>query len=300
MLVGADIEGIYPSLDPQRTGETVRQETMKSDVKWKGVDWGEALKDLKIGMAPYKARQLEVEHLLPRRMFNKGHAPGITSENALSGDKSHEERWTQRVDPTKLNERDQAKVIGCCLEIAVVTLFSKHCYKFGRHVYRQVRGGPTGLSSTGSCADVRVTAWAAQLTEILEQNSIEVDELFAYVDDLRTILDALKKGTVFCPRCRTVYQDKEQETRDLASTETDSQRTARVLLQIFNCIESDLNFTIETQEDFEEGQLSTLDTKMKVVETEVDAGTDHEQPQEPTTAPQVHLGPPQFPPPPHP
>ena len=44
VLVGCDIEALYPSMDPTRTGEAVRQEVERGDIKWAGVDWFEALK----------------------------------------------------------------------------------------------------------------------------------------------------------------------------------------------------------------------------------------------------------------
>ena len=48
-----------------------------------------------------------------------------------------------------LTDKEKALVMGSCLEVAVVTLFPKHCYKFSQHLYLQQGGGPTGLSTTG-------------------------------------------------------------------------------------------------------------------------------------------------------
>ena len=36
VLVGADIEALYPNLDSHKTGEAIREETKISDVKWEG------------------------------------------------------------------------------------------------------------------------------------------------------------------------------------------------------------------------------------------------------------------------
>ena len=271
-MIGADIEALYPSLDPTRTGEAIRLETIRSEVKWVGVDWAEALKYLKINLTPYKAKQLEVEHLLPERKFSKGPSPGITSENALSADREHEDRWVQKIRVDMLTDTEKARIMGCCIEIAVVVLFTKHCYKFGAHTYLQIGGGPTGLSSTGSSADVRVTAWATKLMEIFKMNNITEEELFAYVDDLRLALEALLEGTMFCTMCKYFYHNTEQETLDKASGETDTQRTARLMLQVFNSIEPDLKFTVETEYDFPDRMLPTLDTKLQVVERELDSG----------------------------
>ena len=97
-------------------------ETMKSDIEWVGIDWAEALKYLRINLTHYRDRQPEVEHLLPERMFKKGPKPGITSENALSGDRGLEDKWIQRVKVDNLTSAEQARVMECCLEIAIVKL----------------------------------------------------------------------------------------------------------------------------------------------------------------------------------
>ena len=171
-MIGADIEALYLSLDPIRTGEAIREETMKSEIKWEGIDWHEALKYLRINLTPYQARTLGIEHLLPERKFSRGPKPGITSDNALSGDRKYEDKWVQRVGVKSLDDKTKAKIMGCCLEVAIKIVFTKHCYKFGDHHYLQEGGGPTGLSSTGSSADVRVTVWATEVLKILTDSGI--------------------------------------------------------------------------------------------------------------------------------
>ena len=140
VLIGADVEALYPSPDPIRTGEAIREETIKSEVKWAGVDWAETLKYLRLNLTKYRARQLQIEHLLPTRKFSKGPDPGITSENALSGDRNHEDKWIQKVNTNTLTETDKARLMGCSLEVAIVALFTKHCYKYGEHTYLQIGG----------------------------------------------------------------------------------------------------------------------------------------------------------------
>ena len=111
---------------------------------------------------------------------------------------------------------------------------------------------------------IRVTTWAIEMQRILNENGVELEELFAYVDDLRSFLKALIEGNKFCSSCKELYPCKTQEKIDLESGESDAKRTARVLRDIFNSIEKDLKFTIELEEDFEDSWLPTLDTKLKM------------------------------------
>ena len=176
--------------------------------------------------------------------------------------------------------------MGSCLEVAVVTIFTKHCYKFCEDIYLQQGGGPTGLSSTGSSADVRVTAWARELLRILTDNNVNLEMLFAYVDDIRLVLKALIEGLMFCGKCKTLYHNVDQEKRDLESGETDTQRTSRVLKDIFNSIESDLRFTVESEDDFDDKMLPTLDTKLCMTQESI-TSAGHPA----TTPPHPHLQP---------
>ena len=192
--------------------------------------------------------------------YKKGPKHGMTGYNALSGDKNSEEKWVQKPKSKNLTDSEKALVMGSCLEVAVVTIFTKHCYKFCEDIYLQQGGGPTGLSSTGSSADVRVTAWARELLRILTDNNVNLEMLFAYVDDIRLVLKALIEGLMFCGKCKTLYHNVDQEKRDLESGETDTQRTSRVLKDIFNSIESDLRFTVESEDDFDDKMLPTLPT----------------------------------------
>ena len=50
-------------------------------------------------------------------------------------------------------------------------------------------------------------------------------------------------------------------------------RTANVLKKAFNSIEKDLKFTVETQEDFADQKLPTLDTNLQLVEREITTET---------------------------
>ena len=132
-----------------------------------------------------------------------------------------------------------------------------------------------GLSSSGSTADLSVTEWARQLLVLLDKAGIELDLKFSFVDDIRVVLYALLQGVDFCTRCREFTLTKEKEEADRRSGESDMKRTADILKKAFNSIEKDLKFTVETQEDFEKGQLPTLDTSLKLVEMEIQTETGH-------------------------
>ena len=99
----------------------------------------------------------------------------------------------------------------------------------------------------------------------METAGIEQELIFSYVDDIREILLALKRGVDFCGKCKMFTLTREQEETDRESMETDTARTARIMLKVFNSIETDLNFTVETKEDYANNMLPTLDTTLSMV-----------------------------------
>ena len=74
--------------------------------------------------------------------------------------------------------------------------------------------------STGSNADIRITAWATSLAKVLSNSNVTLEELFAYIDDLRTIMNALIEGTKYCKECKTLYHSPEKEVLRLVPQHT--------------------------------------------------------------------------------
>ena len=164
VLVGADVCALYPSMDPVRTGEVVREETIRSKIIWQGMDWRECLKYLKMNLTPYQAKVRGVAHLLPVRLHNRGPAPGMSSANAKSANRNKEDKWVFWGRAAKEpSEEEKRYIMGACLEIAVKVLFNNHCYKYCEEIFKQVGGGPTGLSSSGGAANLRILNWARQV-----------------------------------------------------------------------------------------------------------------------------------------
>ena len=101
------------------TLKVIRLETQKSKVKWEGVDWEEMTKYIAMNITEYRARTLRVSHLLPKRKYNMGRPPGITSDNAMNRDKDHEVRWISVLRGRELTREEQPLMMGVALEITV-------------------------------------------------------------------------------------------------------------------------------------------------------------------------------------
>ena len=96
--------------------------------------------------------------------------------------------------------------------------------------------------------------------EVLEKNRIKVDMAARYIDDIRQAMNALRRGWRWNGKELEHCQEWEQE--DKASKKSGAVRTGEVVNKIMDGIYSDLKFTTETGEEFENGRLPTLDMEM--------------------------------------
>ena len=133
-------------------------------------------------------------------------------------------------------------------------------------------GGQIGLSTSGGAANLRMLNWSRKMINILKKSNLTLEELMIYVDDVRLFIKALIMGTVFCATCSSFWYSRTQEQLDSESGETSTARTARLLKEMFNSVEEDLKFTIETAEEFNSGKLPTLDTQLWVETISDEAG----------------------------
>ena len=123
LLLGSDVEALFPSLSAQRTARIVREQVTKSKIIWENIDpkW----LCLYIHLNREESSGLsEVLHLLPKRTpGRRGKEAGMGSLEAKRREvrESGEGNW---VWPETLpTEKETRELIGIAMEIAVKTLF---------------------------------------------------------------------------------------------------------------------------------------------------------------------------------
>jgi hypothetical protein len=79
----------------------------------------------------------------------------------------------------------------------------------------------------------------------------------------------MKKGMRFIKEKRKFKFRKKLEAEDEEMNESDEKRMSKICLDAMNSVNKDLQFTVETSEDFYDGWLARLDFKMKVVDGKI-------------------------------
>ena len=87
-------------------------------------------------------------------------------------------------------------------------------------------------------------------------------EVVRYMDDIRLILPPFKSGWRWVGGSLQYCKRWEMEDAGLSAIE----RTRRIISESMGGVEQFLNFTTETEEDFSDGWLPTLDTAIRVSE----------------------------------
>ena len=165
------------------------------------------------------------------------------------------------MDIPKGSATEKKEIIATVIKILTMTMFSTHIYTFGGKVYKQLEGGPIGLRSTCSVARLAMKVWDDKWLRRLEMLRIKIEAATRYMDDGRTALHPFHHGWRWSARDQSVkFSEKwREEDKGLSGMEV----TKRFLHGTMTGIETFLEFTMETEEDFS-GWLSSLDTNLTV------------------------------------
>ena len=162
----------------------------------------------------------------------------------------------------ELSKLEKKKIFAEVMRLAVENMFSTHIYRFGGKLYRQSEGGPILLRSTCAVARVVMARWDAKFKKRLLKANIMTELDGRYVDDGRLILHAVRAGWRWYRG--GLWYRTEWESEDVCLS--DIERTKRVIQGAMQGLTDCLTFTVETEEDFPDGWLPTLDMKLRVDE----------------------------------
>ena len=254
-VIGSDVKALYPSIKSKKTGQIIRKRVENSKINFEGFDTKAGL--AYIAMNTNLTEVDEIEHLLPLRKSGK---TTQLKMSAIKNDWDPEERYEFKND--QYTTQETRKIQSRVIEIATRTLFENHLYKFGNQTYKQMSGGSIGDRWTGAASEIVMQEWAEQYEHILVSAGLEVHLLAGYVDDGRQGTTALKPGMRFDKEDKKFKYSAEAEQEDKTKRqegETPNQRMARLCLPAMNSINTDLEFTVECADDYDDKKLPTLD-----------------------------------------
>ena len=258
-LVGSDVIALFPSITADNTGKIIREQIIRSEIKLEGFDTEKARAYIVINKDEITNIE-DLENILPIRKSNHGTSPTMAS---ITSKWNPTDQW---VFPPKIPTQEQERKIAAVVaEIALKALFNNFTYKFGGKNYHQQSGGPIGVRATMAASNLVMEDWAVKYENILVASGIVVKLMAGYVDDGRQVTSVLRKGMRYTKETNKFEHNEEAEQEDVLMEnkgETNNQRMARVCIDAMNSVNTDLQFTSESQEDFNHERLPTLDFEL--------------------------------------
>ena len=257
-VLGADVIALFPSMTSIRTAKIARNEVTKSPVEFDGMNYTE--------MSRYKAIMEHltsgvemVRRLLPRRSKEGAKPSDISIRNKeINGKQANTEiEWT--FPTTKPTNSEKREMRGIMCEIGVRILWENFSYRFGKKIYHQQSGGPIGARITMACSRLVMQQWGESYTSILLRSNIKLRLFGNYVDDIRQGTNLIPKGCKYVKLGDIIEFRQEWKEEDEIENLSDLQRMGNVCKEIMDTVNPDLKFTVESEEDFDNKRLQTLD-----------------------------------------
>ena len=192
VIVGSDVESLYPSLDADQVAEIVHDAVMRSRITFDGVQYQEGARYIVLNSSEEECRSGPLKRVLPKRRFVNGTRPGVTGAGPMGAESGDQIQWKFR--NMELTEFEKKLIIAKVMMIAVKTLFKSHVYSFAGKYFLQKVGGPIGLRSTCAVARLVMLWWDTKLLALVEENNLTLDEKTRYMDDVRLWLQSIRLG----------------------------------------------------------------------------------------------------------
>ena len=147
VVVGADVEALYPNLKDIEIANICYDAIMKIKIGFRNINYRKALLYLAINMHKTDQRTSPLWQVLLRRTSRGGVRPGITSSP------DNEEHWY--FPPMGLTDHEKRMIIAMVVMVRILVMMNTHVYSWNGFSYLQKSGA---LSASGVPAPSR--AWS--------------------------------------------------------------------------------------------------------------------------------------------
>ena len=245
VMIGADVVGLYPNLDPVGVAHITAQSVRESTVKFSGINYLFLTIYLFLVLGHGGMIKAGLENYIPRRK-QKGDSRSLSSMY-----NRNLENWCfDHIDYDK--EDDKRNMAALMVQIMVLLMSKTTCYKFAGHIYRQRSGLGIGLRGSAALARITMCTWDKVWGTMQAALGLSIQIWCRYVDDLRFYLRPLSKGWKWVDHrwkfCSEHDDDRDPETR-----------TANEIGKSLSSIWEFIQFTTECETEFSDLFLPTLD-----------------------------------------
>ena len=265
VMVGGDVVALYPSMEANSTAAVAYRAVKESKLKFEKINYAYAMVFLTLTLGVGTIDKLGLAAVMPTRCVNyiasekeeeNGGFKYIPHEGgnprSLNA-KINRDLNAWKFDPTNLTDQLKREILARTVQVATLVLMTTHCYCFGGRLYRQLKGAPIGLRASACLAKVLMSHWDGTWAKVQKSFGLSVQLFYRYVDDIRIYLRPIDPRWIWTTNGWTNVQGGEK----VGAIEHTKNMLKESFEQIFDC----LKFTTESQDDYVNNMLPTLDFK---------------------------------------
>ena len=177
VIIGADVQALYPSLADVEVAILCYDAVMKSSIRFDNINYRKASQYIAMNLTKEEQTLSNLQRVLPIRTAKGGVRPCVSAKT------DNEENW--RFPLVEYTDLEKKRMIATIVQIGVLVMMNTHLYSFNGKTFIQQGGGPIGLRSTCAVARVVMNEWDAKWMEKLEENNVKVRKSERYMDDIR-------------------------------------------------------------------------------------------------------------------
>ena len=241
VIGSTDFKSYYQRLPVKRAAKIVARMAEESELDLK-------TDDIELGLfLASTLRREEVEamglkEVVQERLHNAGAAPGITSREIMARGPLCGTKWKP---PSRApTEHERRRMLGKMLELAINFCMENHFYMLGGEVKKQASGAGTGLRCSEALGRAFGLDWDRKMIQKLEKLDWPALMIKRYVDDLNTLLRALKPGVRY-----NAMEDKLETIEEFVEIDNGKEKDA-LTMEVFKDIANTVDEDIEVEADF--------------------------------------------------
>ena len=250
IMLGSDVAALYPSMGKVQSAQLAKQAVEESGIKFSGIDYKILAIYLYVILGSSILISEGLGRIIPTRKDGKTNSKSLASKTNRS---IH--NWN--INENVITDSIEKKMIGLLIKVLTIVLMETTVYSFGGRLFKQKEGAGIGLRSSACLAKIVMGMVDKKWANIQTLWNLKVQLYIRYIDDLRIYLWPIKDGWS--------WNGSEWEfSVDNIGNKSAMARTSEEICKTLNSTMDFLTFTMETEEDFSDTWLPTLDVKTKI------------------------------------
>ena len=121
VIIGSDVVSLYPNLDVDLVVDRIRDEVLRTDLRFMNVDYLEATRYLVLNWSEEECRMSSLRRVLPHRRGRRGTRPGMRGAGPRGKQRGDQEQWEFRNDII-LEEGEKKQILAEVIKLAVLAM----------------------------------------------------------------------------------------------------------------------------------------------------------------------------------